>query len=112
MRIQVVMLHPIGAHCYVNGARVAEPTRLTQGSVVQLGQGNVFRFNHPTEALRLRREREAAQAAQAADSAVGVTPTTGDAALMSAALYNPGRLVETKQREEVRGRGQLAGSML
>ncbi|XP_071477989.1 kinesin-like protein KIF16B [Diadema antillarum] len=52
-----VFLHPIPeADCAVNGKLVTEPMKLTQGCFVSIGQSNLFRFKHPAEARRLRRE--------------------------------------------------------
>ncbi|KAJ3610331.1 hypothetical protein NHX12_022424, partial [Muraenolepis orangiensis] len=49
------------APCLVNGVEVTEPCQLNQGAIVQLGQATIFRFNHPTEAAQLRRERQNGQ---------------------------------------------------
>eukprot|EP00040_Diaphanoeca_grandis_P036360 m.231560 g.231560 ORF g.231560 m.231560 type:complete len:1168 (+) comp33603_c2_seq1:217-3720(+) len=51
--LEVVKLHPIAEACFVNGKQVEETVRLRQGMVVQFGK-NVFRFNHPTEAQRMK----------------------------------------------------------
>ncbi|CAL8257953.1 unnamed protein product [Lota lota] len=58
-----VSLIPHGgdASCLVNGAEVTRPCQLTQGAVIQLGPAAIFRFNHPTEAAQLRRERQNGQ---------------------------------------------------
>uniref|UniRef100_A0A672I6G0 Kinesin-like protein KIF16B n=1 Tax=Salarias fasciatus TaxID=181472 RepID=A0A672I6G0_SALFA len=54
-----VTLVPLGgAQCSVNGVQVAEPTQLNQGAVILLGRTNMFRFNHPKEAARLREKRK------------------------------------------------------
>ncbi len=52
------MLHPIGP-CYVDDDKIEEPVALEQGNDVRFGDVQCFRFNHPTEALRLRKLREA-----------------------------------------------------
>ncbi|XP_033647450.1 microtubule-associated protein futsch-like [Asterias rubens] len=53
-----VTLHPVGpAACAVNGNDVHEPTPLSQGAVILLGKTNMFRFNNPAEAARLREKR-------------------------------------------------------
>nr|XP_054759483.1 kinesin-like protein KIF16B [Lytechinus pictus] len=52
-----VVLHSIqGADCAVNGKAITEPTKLTQGCFLSIGQSNLFRFKHPAEARRLRKE--------------------------------------------------------
>ncbi|XP_023931698.1 kinesin-like protein KIF16B [Lingula anatina] len=55
----IVTLSPIAdAICTVNGVSIEEPTKLYQGAVILLGKTNMFRFNHPKEAARLRQERK------------------------------------------------------
>ncbi|CAG7725010.1 unnamed protein product [Allacma fusca] len=44
-----------GAVCIVNGLQVDKSTRLSQGCVIRLGS-NMFRYNDPAEAEKLRRE--------------------------------------------------------
>ncbi|XP_030854447.1 kinesin-like protein KIF16B isoform X1 [Strongylocentrotus purpuratus] len=52
-----VILHPIpGADCAVNGKAITELTKLTQGCFLSIGHSNLFRFKHPAEARRLRKE--------------------------------------------------------
>ncbi|XP_076464359.1 kinesin-like protein KIF16B isoform X2 [Babylonia areolata] len=56
----VVTLHPIEeALCTVNGHLVTDPVKLQQGEVVVLGRTNMFRFNHPAEAQKLKQMRKA-----------------------------------------------------
>ncbi|XP_063798695.1 pleckstrin homology-like domain family B member 1 isoform X14 [Pseudophryne corroboree] len=43
-------LHPCGNPCAVDGLSVTQPTRLTQGCMICLGQSTYLRFNHPAEA--------------------------------------------------------------
>ncbi|XP_055500703.1 pleckstrin homology-like domain family B member 2 isoform X4 [Leucoraja erinacea] len=50
----VIMLHPCGNCCTMDGFLVKEPTHLTQGCILCLGQSNYFRFNHPVEAKRIK----------------------------------------------------------
>ncbi|ELU07622.1 hypothetical protein CAPTEDRAFT_180938 [Capitella teleta] len=53
----LVTLIPLdGALCSVNNVRIHEPTKLQQGSIIRLGRGHLFRYNHPAEAARLREE--------------------------------------------------------
>uniref|UniRef100_A0A8C3NVT5 Kinesin-like protein KIF16B n=1 Tax=Cyanoderma ruficeps TaxID=181631 RepID=A0A8C3NVT5_9PASS len=47
-----------GAQCSVNGIQITEPTHLNQGAVILLGRTNMFRFNHPKEAAKLREKRK------------------------------------------------------
>lgn len=54
----VTLIPQDGALCSVNGSVVSEPCQLTQGSIIELGKGNMFRFNHPTEAASLREKRQ------------------------------------------------------
>lgn len=49
-----VVLYPKAALCSVDGIPVSEPTRLPQGCMICLGKSNYFRFNHPTEAKRIK----------------------------------------------------------
>ncbi|KAK7930392.1 hypothetical protein WMY93_006787 [Mugilogobius chulae] len=54
-----VTLLPLNqAQCSVNGVTVKQPAMLTQGAVILLGRTNMFRFNHPKEAARLREKRK------------------------------------------------------
>lgn len=54
----IVMLHPIGdATIFVNGRQCNESLSLTQGDHIFVGSENLFRFNHPQEAARLREVR-------------------------------------------------------
>ena len=51
------MLIPLNeSQCMVNGTVVYESTPLTQGAVILLGKTNMFRFNHPQQAQKLREE--------------------------------------------------------
>ncbi|XP_076781033.1 pleckstrin homology-like domain family B member 1 isoform X14 [Arvicanthis niloticus] len=43
-------LYPCGNACTVDGLPVRQPTRLTQGCMLCLGQSTFLRFNHPAEA--------------------------------------------------------------
>ncbi|XP_045872871.1 pleckstrin homology-like domain family B member 1 isoform X8 [Meles meles] len=43
-------LYPCGNVCSVDGLPVRQPTRLTQGCMLCLGQSTFLRFNHPAEA--------------------------------------------------------------
>ena len=56
-----VIFHPIGEHCYVDNTHITTEVNLIHGNIVQLGENVLFRFNHPTEALRMRKIRDAAE---------------------------------------------------
>ncbi|XP_069805052.1 pleckstrin homology-like domain family B member 1 isoform X12 [Dendropsophus ebraccatus] len=43
-------LHPCGNPCSIDGLPITQPTRLTQGCMICLGQSTFLRFNHPAEA--------------------------------------------------------------
>ncbi|XP_070129811.1 pleckstrin homology-like domain family B member 1 isoform X26 [Equus przewalskii] len=43
-------LYPCGNACTIDGLPVQQPTRLTQGCMLCLGQSTFLRFNHPAEA--------------------------------------------------------------
>ncbi|XP_036602675.1 pleckstrin homology-like domain family B member 1 isoform X2 [Trichosurus vulpecula] len=43
-------LYPCGNACTIDGLPVHQPTRLTQGCMLCLGQSTFLRFNHPAEA--------------------------------------------------------------
>ncbi|XP_032724539.1 pleckstrin homology-like domain family B member 1 isoform X8 [Lontra canadensis] len=47
-------LHPCGNICSIDGLPVRQPTRLTQGCMLCLGQSTFLRFNHPAEAKWMR----------------------------------------------------------
>ncbi|XP_069750828.1 pleckstrin homology-like domain family B member 1 isoform X4 [Narcine bancroftii] len=50
----VITLYPHGYLCAIDGVQVSQPTRLTQGCMLCLGQSAFFRFNHPAEAHRMK----------------------------------------------------------
>ncbi|PIK38770.1 putative kinesin-like protein KIF16B [Apostichopus japonicus] len=52
-----VWLDPCGkALCAVNGKVIEAPIQLKQGCLVSVGKTNLFRFNHPADAQRMRLE--------------------------------------------------------
>ncbi|XP_032888838.1 pleckstrin homology-like domain family B member 2 isoform X4 [Amblyraja radiata] len=61
----VIMLHPCGNCCTMDGFLVKEPTHLTQGCILCLGQSNYFRFNHPVEAKRIKNMKPDGEAVSA-----------------------------------------------
>ncbi|XP_011503614.1 PREDICTED: kinesin-like protein KIF16B [Ceratosolen solmsi marchali] len=52
----VATLHPLSVHCWINTAQVDKLTRLSQGCIILLGRNNMFRYNDPVEAAKLRKE--------------------------------------------------------
>ncbi|XP_043463566.1 kinesin-like protein Klp98A isoform X2 [Leptopilina heterotoma] len=52
----VATLHPLSSHCWINTAQVDKATRLSQGCIILLGRNNMFRYNDPAEAAKLRKE--------------------------------------------------------
>ncbi|XP_069080877.1 pleckstrin homology-like domain family B member 1 isoform X20 [Pleurodeles waltl] len=47
-------LYPCGNACAIDGLPVRQPTRLSQGCMICLGQSTFLRFNHPAEAQWMR----------------------------------------------------------
>lgn len=53
-------LHPCaGAHCWLNTVLLDKPAKLSQGCILLLGRTNMFRYNDPAEAAKLRQEGSA-----------------------------------------------------
>ncbi|XP_063985206.1 kinesin-like protein Klp98A isoform X2 [Diachasmimorpha longicaudata] len=52
----VATLLPLSPHCWINMVQVDKPTRLSQGCIILLGRNNMFRYNDPVEAAKLRKE--------------------------------------------------------
>ncbi|XP_067031980.1 kinesin-like protein KIF16B [Acropora muricata] len=52
-----VKLQPISGLCWVNGVAITQSTILNQGDVIVLGKNDVFKFNYPTEAAKMREKR-------------------------------------------------------
>ncbi|KAM3959288.1 LOW QUALITY PROTEIN: kinesin-like protein 98A [Aphomia sociella] len=56
----VATLHPsAGAQCWLNTVLLDRPAKLSQGCILLLGRTNMFRYNDPAEAAKLRREGSA-----------------------------------------------------
>lgn len=53
---EVVLYPGDGSLCVVNGVTVTSPTTLSQGAVILLGRTNMFRFNNPAEAAKMKRD--------------------------------------------------------
>ncbi|XP_014665516.1 PREDICTED: pleckstrin homology-like domain family B member 1 isoform X3 [Priapulus caudatus] len=50
----VVTIHPVAPLCFIDRICISKPTQLTQGCTVCLGRSNLFRFNHPSEAEKIK----------------------------------------------------------
>ncbi|KAM5245542.1 kinesin-like protein KIF16B [Ctenodactylus gundi] len=106
-----VTLIPLrGSQCSVNGVQVMEATHLNQGAVILLGRTNMFRFNHPKEAAKLREKRKSGLLSTFSLSMTDLSKSCEN--LSAVMLYNPGlfpvkgpiclRLeFERQQREEL-----------
>ncbi|XP_017465635.1 PREDICTED: kinesin-like protein Klp98A isoform X2 [Rhagoletis zephyria] len=58
----IVTLHPHpGAQCWLNAHLIDEPTHISQGDIILLGRTNIFRFNNPAEAAKLRKDLSRSQ---------------------------------------------------
>ncbi|XP_031290130.2 kinesin-like protein KIF16B isoform X1 [Camelus dromedarius] len=106
-----VTLIPLsGSQCSVNGVQIMEATHLNQGAVILLGRTNMFRFNHPKEAAKLREKRKSGLLSSLSLSMTDLSKSCEN--LSAIMLYNPGlfpvkgpiclRLeFERQQREEL-----------
>ncbi|XP_040891305.1 kinesin-like protein KIF16B isoform X3 [Toxotes jaculatrix] len=95
-----VTLVPLGgAQCSVNGVQVTEPSPLNQGAVILLGRTNMFRFNHPKEAAKLREKRKSGLLSTFSLSMTDLSKSCEN--LSTVMLYNPGLEFERQQREEL-----------
>ncbi|XP_010753071.3 kinesin-like protein KIF16B isoform X7 [Larimichthys crocea] len=95
-----VTLVPLGgAQCSVNGVQVTEPSHLNQGAVILLGRTNMFRFNHPKEAAKLREKRKSGLLSTFSLSMTDLSKSCEN--LSTVMLYNPGLEFERQQREEL-----------
>uniref|UniRef100_A0A674PFD8 Kinesin-like protein KIF16B n=1 Tax=Takifugu rubripes TaxID=31033 RepID=A0A674PFD8_TAKRU len=88
-----------GAQCSVNGVLVTEPSQLNQGAVILLGRTNMFRFNHPKEAAKLREKRKSGLLSSFSLSMTDLSQSCEN--LSTVMLYNPGLEFERQQREEL-----------
>ncbi|XP_056423871.1 kinesin-like protein KIF16B isoform X1 [Hyla sarda] len=107
-RVTLIPLN--GAQCSVNGIQILESTQLNQGAVILLGRTNMFRFNHPKEAAKLREKRKSGLLSSFSLSMTDLSKSCEN--LSAVMLYNPGffpvkgpiclRLeFERQQREEL-----------
>ncbi|XP_048698592.2 kinesin-like protein KIF16B isoform X2 [Caretta caretta] len=88
-----------GAQCSVNGIQITEATQLNQGAVILLGRTNMFRFNHPKEAAKLREKRKSGLLSSFSLSMTDLSKSCEN--LSAVMLYNPGLEFERQQREEL-----------
>ncbi|XP_030052209.1 LOW QUALITY PROTEIN: kinesin-like protein KIF16B [Microcaecilia unicolor] len=95
-----VTLIPLNeAQCSVNGVQMAEAAQLNQGAVILLGRTNMFRFNHPKEAAKLREKRKSGLLPSFSLSMTDLSKSCEN--LSAVMLYNPGLEFERQQREEL-----------
>ncbi|XP_068451762.1 kinesin-like protein KIF16B isoform X2 [Clinocottus analis] len=95
-----VTLVPLGAaQCSVNGVQVTKSSQLNQGAVILLGRTNMFRFNHPKEAAKLREKRKSGLLSTFSLSMTDLSKSCES--LSTVMLYNPGLEFERQQREEL-----------
>ncbi|XP_066516930.1 kinesin-like protein KIF16B isoform X4 [Hoplias malabaricus] len=88
-----VTLIPLNeAQCSVNGVQVTEPCQLNQGAVILLGRTNMFRFNHPKEAAKLREKRKSGLLSSFSLSMTDLSKSCEN--LSAVMLYNPGLYAE------------------
>ncbi|KAM7008766.1 kinesin-like protein KIF16B isoform 1-T1 [Tautogolabrus adspersus] len=88
-----VTLVPLGgAQCSVNGVQVTGRSQLNQGAVILLGRTNMFRFNHPKEAARLREKRKSGLLSTFSLSMTDLSKSCEN--LSTVMLYNPGLFTE------------------
>ncbi|KAM9065868.1 kinesin-like protein KIF16B isoform X4 [Sarcophilus harrisii] len=90
-----VTLIPLnGSQCSVNGIQILEATHLNQGAVILLGRTNMFRFNHPKEAAKLREKRKSGLLSSFSLSMTDLSKSCEN--LSAVMLYNPGSLFPVK----------------
>lgn len=50
------VIHPhLGAQCWLNANLIEQPEAISQGDILLLGRNNMFRYNNPIEAAKLRK---------------------------------------------------------
>ncbi|XP_051982170.1 kinesin-like protein KIF16B isoform X1 [Xyrauchen texanus] len=88
-----VTLIPLNdAQCSVNGVQITEHCQLNQGAVILLGRTNMFRFNHPKEAAKLREKRKSGILTSLSLSMSDLSNSCEN--LSTVMLYNPGLFTE------------------
>uniref|UniRef100_A0A665T6Z2 Kinesin family member 16Ba n=1 Tax=Echeneis naucrates TaxID=173247 RepID=A0A665T6Z2_ECHNA len=108
-----VTLVPLGgAQCSVNGVQVMEPSQLNQGAVILLGRTNMFRFNHPKEAAKLREKRKSGLLSSFSLSMTDLSKSCEN--LSTVMLYNPGpgccccrRLIKEMEAKQLSEKAEL-----
>uniref|UniRef100_A0A452GKK7 Kinesin family member 16B n=1 Tax=Gopherus agassizii TaxID=38772 RepID=A0A452GKK7_9SAUR len=86
-----------GAQCSVNGIQITEATQLNQGAVILLGRTNMFRFNHPKEAAKLREKRKSGLL-----SSFSLSMTD-----LSKSLYSKQKLIEEMEEKQKSDKAEL-----
>ncbi|XP_078674313.1 kinesin-like protein KIF16B isoform X2 [Branchiostoma floridae x Branchiostoma belcheri] len=113
---KVTLLPNNNALCSVNGDIVNQPTPLNQGAVILLGRTNMFRFNHPAEAAKLRAERKSLTPADTYPDlkmSHSMTDLSAiDENLNPAMLFNPGMELERKHRIQLEKLEEKSGTRL
>ncbi|XP_019371800.1 PREDICTED: kinesin-like protein KIF16B isoform X3 [Gavialis gangeticus] len=94
--VTLIPLH--GAQCSVNGIQITEATQLNQGAVILLGRTNMFRFNHPKEAAKLREKRKSGLLSSFSLSMTDLSKSCEN--LSAVMLYNPGLDQEIQQLKQ------------
>uniref|UniRef100_A0A8C3V540 Kinesin-like protein KIF16B n=1 Tax=Catharus ustulatus TaxID=91951 RepID=A0A8C3V540_CATUS len=101
-----VTLIPLnGAQCSVNGIQITEPTHLNQGAVILLGRTNMFRFNHPKEAAKLREKRKSGLLSSFSLSMTDLSKSCEN--LSAVMLYNPGKQIEEMEEKQKSDKAEL-----
>uniref|UniRef100_A0A672JVP9 Kinesin-like protein KIF16B n=1 Tax=Sinocyclocheilus grahami TaxID=75366 RepID=A0A672JVP9_SINGR len=94
-----VTLIPLNdAQCSVNGVQITEPCPLNQGAVILLGRTNMFRFNHPKEAAKLREKRKSGLLTSLSLSMSDLSKSCEN--LSTVMLYNPGQLIKEMEEKQ------------
>uniref|UniRef100_A0A5F8H0B2 Kinesin-like protein KIF16B n=1 Tax=Monodelphis domestica TaxID=13616 RepID=A0A5F8H0B2_MONDO len=101
-----VTLIPLnGSQCSVNGIQILEATHLNQGAVILLGRTNMFRFNHPKEAAKLREKRKSGLLSSFSLSMTDLSKSCEN--LSAVMLYNPGKLIEEMEEKQKSDKAKL-----
>jgi len=82
---ETVILTPMDGPCMVNGVTITEATEITQGNTIVMGRDNIFRFNHPKSASKMRERKET---------------TELDAVFSPGQIFEDRRLAEKQRIEE------------
>ncbi|XP_033734280.1 kinesin-like protein KIF16B isoform X2 [Pecten maximus] len=97
-----VTLYPMqGAMCSINGTVVTEPVKLTQGAVILLGRTNMFRFNHPAEAAKMKQELRSCGLSLSRTSLLGHSMTDLYKSSENLSLLAAGFELEQNNREDL-----------